>query len=186
VSKLTQVPIKTLLVVWGVLLAAALVGVGVGRVVQPTKTVVERRPAVSVRTATTSSRTASPGTAGGGAASAGTASAGTATTAGRGTGGPGPGGGSSPQSCGSLPFAASSDYEAADITIRGGNCATALTVARASEPHRFDPRAPGGPVPSFTSNGFQCTGQSPPSGLARSEYRCTSGAAAITFDRTGR
>lgn len=179
-ARLTQVPIKTVLLVWGVLLAGALAGVGVGRVAQPTRTVVQRRAIVSVRTETARARTWSVGT-----ASVGTASVGALATPDTGTHQAAPTAGSSPQSCGSLAFAASSDYEAADIKIRGGDCSTALTVARASEPHRFDPRAPGGPVPSFSSNGFQCAGQSPPSGLARSEYRCTSGAAVITFARTG-
>jgi len=57
VARLMQLPIKTVLLVWDVLLAGALAGVGVGRVAQPTKTVVERRSTVSVQTQTARVRT---------------------------------------------------------------------------------------------------------------------------------
>ncbi|MCD6726000.1 MAG: hypothetical protein LT070_02050 [Solirubrobacteraceae bacterium] len=84
------------------------------------------------------------------------------------------------RSCGIVAFTAQSDDGAFDIKARGADCPTARTVARASRMRRL------GEEPyRFTAAGFTCVGTPHTAGeLAGVRYRCTSGDAVVTFDRT--
>lgn len=85
-----------------------------------------------------------------------------------------------PRESAPVAFTAQSDDGAFDIRAHGADCPTARTGARASRMRKL------GEEPyRFTAAGFTCVGTPHAVGeLAGVRYRCTSGDAVVTFDRT--
>ena len=84
-----------------------------------------------------------------------------------------------PVDCGFVEFAPQTDNGAFGIRARGVGCATARRVARASRDVRGEGR------PRYSAHGFACRGSQVDDelDLPGVSYRCSRGAARVTFTR---